>query len=134
MMRFFLTALLLPGLLSAAILPDTIGPWHRTATTQPALADRAVWDEYGLKEAETATYRNGAAAFTLTGWRLQDTTASLAAFDWQRPGDSRPSKAAPLAAETNDGLMWVHGQYLLLAAGHKPAAEELGAVDQALKI
>jgi hypothetical protein len=119
--------------MGAAILPNAIGSWHQTATAKPALSDHAVWDDYGLKAAETATYKNGSATFTLTAWQLADTTASLGAFDWQRPADSSPSKAAPLAAETKSDLMWVHGQYLLLAAGYKPDAQELGAVNQALK-
>ena len=132
-MRFFLPVLLLPGILGAAILPETVGPWQRAAVTQPALADRPVWDEYGLKEAETATYRNGTATLTLTAWRLQDTTGSLAAFQWQRPSNSQPSKLAPLSAETRDAFLWVEGQYLLLASGAKPTAEMIVAVDHALK-
>ena len=56
---------------------------------------------------------------------------------WQRsgkrPADSHASKLAPLAAETGNGLIWTHGQYLLSAAGHKPSTEELKAIDEALK-
>ena len=132
-MRFSLVSVLLPGLLGAAILPDTLGPWHRATSAQPALADRAVWDEYGFKEAETATYQNGAARFELTAWRLQDSTAALAIYQWQRPANSHASKLAPLAAETRDGLMWAQGQYVLLAAGYHPTAADIAAIGQALK-
>ena len=52
-MKLFLTALVLPILAGAAILPDTIGPYHRTATGQPTLTDSALWDEYGLKNFES---------------------------------------------------------------------------------
>lgn len=135
-MRLLLSALLLPGLCLAAappetILPDTIGPFHRTSTSQPALADRPVWDEYGLKEYEAAAYENGGARFTAAVYRLQDTTASLGAFDWQRPPKATPSKLANLAAETPDSLLLVHGNYLLSFQGYKPTADELAPLTQA---
>lgn len=84
-MKFFLS-LLLPVLASAAILPDTIGPYQRGAVSQPALADRSVWDEYGLKDCESVVYENGKAKLTAMAWQFQDTTGSMAAFDWQRAG------------------------------------------------
>ena len=124
-MRLLLATLLLPALAGAAILPDAIGDYHRSANSQPALSDQAVWDEYGLKESEAATYQSGAGKFTLTVWRLQDTTGALAAFQWQRPRESTPASGTMLAAETPTSLLAVHGNYLLAFAGYKPAAEEL---------
>src|SRR5690242_8040921 len=100
----FLTALLLPFLASAAILPDAVGPYHRGAVSQSAISDRAVWDEYGLKASEKAAYENGAETFTATAYRLQDPTGALAAFQWLRPPDATASTAAKLAAETKTGL------------------------------
>ena len=79
-MRVFLSALLLPGFLSAAILPDTIGEWHRSSSTQPTLTDRPVWSDYGLKDWQTATYQNGTRKATVSAWQLTDTTGSMAAF------------------------------------------------------
>ncbi|MBZ5724298.1 MAG: hypothetical protein LAP87_04815 [Acidobacteriia bacterium] len=132
-MKLSLAALFLPGLCLAAIWPENIGPYRRTATTAPALADRPVWNEYGLKEAETASYENGASGFTATAYRLNDTTGALAAFDWQRPAKSTASNAAPLAAETAAGLMLVHGNYLLSFAGYKPGRPDLDAVTESLR-
>jgi hypothetical protein len=123
-MKFF-AAFLLPLLASAAILPDTIGQFHRGATSQPAISDRAVWDEYGLKTSETASYENGADKFTATAYRLQDPTGALAAFDWLRPANSTPSPAAKLAVETKTGLWLVHGNYLLSFDGYKPSKADL---------
>ncbi|MGB7759000.1 MAG: DUF6599 family protein [Bryobacteraceae bacterium] len=131
-MRSLLALLSVPCLLSASILPETIGPAHRTGESQPTLTDRAVWDEYGLKAWETATYKSATASFTVTAWQLADPTAALAAFDWQRPEAAKPSKLAPLAATTRDGLLFAHGQYLLAFAGYLPAADELAALNQAL--
>ena len=132
-MHSFLALLAAPCLLAASVLPDTIGAAHRTGSSQPALADRAVWVEYGLKDWETATYQAGKASFTVTGWQLADPTAALAAFDWQRPENSTPSKLAPLAAATRDGLIFAQGQYVLAFAGHLPTADELAAVGKSLK-
>jgi hypothetical protein len=132
-MRSFLALLSVPCLLAASILPDAIGTAHRTGTSQPALTDRAVWDEYGLKAWEAATYKVGAAGFTVTAWQLGDPTAALAAFDWQRPSTAQPSNLAPLAATTPDGLLFVQGQYLLAFAGHRPPADQIAALANSLK-
>jgi hypothetical protein len=129
----FLAALLLPGLTLAALLPDTIGPYQRTSNSAPVLKDKQLWDEYGLKESETAAYAGGSDRFTLTAYRLQDSTSAMAAFQWQRPAASQPSQAAPLAAATPDSLLLVHGNYLLAFAGHKPSAAELETLYQDLK-
>ncbi len=129
----FLAALLVPGLALAALLPDTIGPYQRTSSSAPALQDKQLWDEYGLKESETAAYAEGAGRFTITAYRLQDSTGAMAAFEWQRPAASKPSQAASLAAETPDGLLLVRGNYLLAFAGHKPSAAELEPLYQSLK-
>ena len=132
-MRLFVLGFLIPALGLAAILPETLGSYHRTTATQPAVTDRQLWDEYGLKESETAQFENGADKFTATVYRLQDTTAALAAFQWQRPVKSTPSKAASLAAETDKSLLLTHGNYLLYFDGHKPDTGELAAVTEALQ-
>jgi hypothetical protein len=131
-MKRLLLALVVPVLCGAAILPDAIGPYHRTSTLQPVLQDRPLWIEYGYKGGESAVYEDGKSKFTATMWQLQDTTGSLAAFDWRRPVKATPSNAAKLAAETPDSLMVVHGNYLLSFEGYKPAKEELDAVTGAL--
>jgi hypothetical protein len=133
MMRLFVLGFLVPVLGLAAILPETIGPYHRTSTSEAAVADRTLWNEYGLKGSETANFENGDQKFTATAYRLQDSTAALGAFDWQQPAKSTPSKAASRAVETADSLMLVHGNYLLFFAGHKPDVGELDTVTQALR-
>src|SRR5207244_7148477 len=107
----------LPGLLSAAICPDTIGPFHRAGANPVKFQDRPIWDEYGLKESEAARYENGKETFTATGYRLQDTTGAMAAFQWQRPAQSTVSKLAAMAAETADAMLLVYGNYLLSFSG-----------------
>ncbi len=132
-MKFLLATLLLPVLAAAAIWPDAIGPYRKTSTPPTTVIDRPLWDEYGLKETETAIYDNSGKQFTATAWRLQDTTGALAAFDWQRNPKSVPSKVAALAAETSDTLLLVHGNYLLSFSGYKPTLPELDAVAAELR-
>jgi hypothetical protein len=131
-MRFFLTALFLPTLAAAALLPATVGPYRRGNTSKPSLSDQPIWTEYGLKSAETATYLNGSSKFTATVWQLQDTTGSMAAFEMTRPPSATPSTAAKQAAETPDSLLLVHGNYLLDFTGYKPSKEELDAITGSL--
>src|ERR1700735_5036162 len=98
-MKLF-ASLLVPFLAGAAILPDSIGAYHRTAVSQPALNGRDLWDEYGLHEYESAHYENGAAEFTAAAYQLQDSTGAMAAFNWQRPAKATVSHAGTYAAET----------------------------------
>jgi hypothetical protein len=123
-MKFFL-ALLVPLLCSAAILPDTLGPFRRSTTPVPKLSDRAVWDEYGLKEAESSTYVDENAHFTATVYRFVDTTGALAAFQWLSPAGATPSKVGDMAAESPTGLIVAYGNYLLSFEGYKPTTDEL---------
>ncbi len=124
--------LFVPVLASAAILPDTIGPYHRTAVSQPTLNGRELWDEYGLHDYESALYENGAAKFTATAYQLQDSTGAMAAFHWQRPANAKAFPAADYAAETTNGLMLVRGNYLLVFDGYKPTPAELSALGNSL--
>lgn len=127
-MKFLFAALLAPALCLGAIWPENVGAWKRAATMRATLFDRPIWDEYGLKESEAARYENGAGNFTATGYRLQETTGAMAAFDWQRPAKSTPSGLAPLAVDTGEGLLVLHGNYLLSFTGYKPDAGELGVL------
>jgi hypothetical protein len=132
-MKFLLTAILLPALAGAAILPDAIGAYQRGAVSKPALTDKPIWDEFGLKSSEIAVFQSGTGKFTVTAYQLQDTTGSLAAFEWQRPAAATPSTAAKMAVETPDSLLLVQGNYLLSFAGYKPSKEELDGLTGSLR-
>ncbi len=125
--------LLFPVLAGAAVWPDMFGAYQRTSDAAAKLNDPALWDELGLKDSETAVYQNGKARFTGTVYRLADTTAALAAFDWQRPKNAAPSTVAPLAAETSSALTLVRGNYLLVFDGYKPDPAELTPLLDSLK-
>jgi hypothetical protein len=131
-MHKILAVFLLPAALTAAILPETIGDFHRTGDSQSVLAqaldDHALWKEYGLQEAHAAEYRNGDSRFTLAVYRMLDSTGALGVFDWQRPAKATASQSAPMAADTADSLIVLQGNYVLFFQGRKPSAEELAAV------
>ncbi len=115
----FLMALLLPALAGAAVWPETIGAWKRASTAPAALTDRALWDEYGFKEGETARYESGGKSFTAEAWRFQDSTGALGAFDWQ-------------SGAAKNAMLTLEGNWVLSFSGYKPTAEELKAVAGAL--
>lgn len=126
--------LLLPALASAAIWPDALGPFHRvSAKVFVAQSDQALWDEYALREGETAAYEGDGQKFTATAWRFQDPTGALGAFEWLRPADSKPSPLARLAAETPAGSILTHGNYVLRFDGYHPAAPFLTTLVEGLK-
>jgi hypothetical protein len=131
-MKFF-AFLLLPALAGAAILPDAIGEFHRVSTSQPAIAARDLWDEYGLRDYESAAYENGPAKMTATAYQLQDSTGAMAAFDWLRPATAKISRAAAYAAETPARLLIVRGSYLLDFDGYKPTSAEIDALAGTLR-
>ena len=64
--------------LQAGIFPEQWWEYKRTSLTPVTPDDPMVWSEYGLQEAERATYDDGKVKFTATGWRLKDSTAALA--------------------------------------------------------
>ena len=105
-----------------------MGQRHGPVTVQ----DQKLWSEYGLQEAEQAEYMSGAEKFTATAYRLQDSTAALGAYDWQRPKNAKQSQLGPLAAETPEETILAHGNYLFIFQGYKPDALQLAALFQGL--
>src|SRR5580692_12771793 len=96
---FFLTALV-PVMASPAILPDTIGAWQKGApAAAPALNPR-VWDEYGLKDSETAPYAADGKKYEISAWRFADATGAWSAFTELVPKDARPIQVTDRGAET----------------------------------
>ena len=124
---FLLLALALPAM--PQILPERIGDSHLASKAPAPNTDPAIWNELGLEDSGKGTYEGPAGRYTLTLYRVQDPTAALAAFDWQRPPDAkRGTLAPPLAAETPDSLTVGSGNYLLIWNGHKATPEELNAI------
>jgi len=126
--------LLIPALTFAAIWPDALGTFHRiSAKPVTTTADQAIWDEYGLREAETAQYEGAGEKFTATAYRLQDPTGALGVFEWLRPAESKPSVLGKLGADTPTGSIIVHGNYVLKFEGYHPASPLLATLIEGLK-
>src|ERR1700685_1283458 len=82
--------LFLPSLLSAAILPDTIGDWKKGPASPAAVLNKKVWQEYGLQDSEPAEYTAGPTKYSISAWRFADATGSFSAFNQVRPPDAKP--------------------------------------------
>jgi hypothetical protein len=115
----------------AAVWPENFGPYQRVSDQRLSVSG-ALWSELGFRDGESAVYESGGKRMTASAWRLADSTAALAAFDWQRPADAKPSRVAGVAAETGDGLLIAEGNYLLRFDGGRPAAREIAGVLNAL--
>ncbi|MDQ6707933.1 MAG: hypothetical protein M3Z85_18395 [Acidobacteriota bacterium] len=114
---------LLPALAGAAMFPDTLGTAHRTASHPISVTDQALWAEYGLQDSEQASYEvepKSNAPYTVAGYRLQDPTGALAAYQWQVGGKSPAQTVARV------------GTYLLVFERHRPTSAELGALKGSL--
>jgi hypothetical protein len=116
----------------AGIWPDQFGPARRISAKPTTLSDQKLWSEYGFQESEQAQYEAGTDKFTATAYRLQDSTAALGAFQWQRPRNAKPSQLDKLAVETPAETMLAHGNYLFVFQGYKPTMADLDPLFQRL--
>jgi len=114
----------------AAILPGVIGPWNKVSSGPLEVkADRPLWDEYGLQEAEQGTYKKKGETLGVEAWRLTDSTAALAAFDLIRPASARPNPAldalTPQSALLDNGGLVALGNYLVRFEGAVPDPDSI---------
>jgi hypothetical protein len=128
MRRLVPAALLLASFCSAAILPDTIASWKRGEPSAAPVPEPKVWEEYGLQDAETVAYTDGARKFLVTAWRFNDATGAMAAYEEIRPADARPSQLMGLSAENSERQIVAAGNYLFLFKGARIKPEELSHV------
>jgi hypothetical protein len=127
-------ALLIPLVSAAAVWPDQLGAFRRVSDQSVAFqSNEAIWNEYGFQEGEEAHYEGAGEQFTAGAWRFQDSTGAMAAFEWLRLPDTKPSGIARLAAENANGAIIAHGNYVLVFVGYHPAAPFLVTVIQGLK-
>jgi hypothetical protein len=113
--------LLLPGLANAAIFPDQIGPYQKSAPKTLGIPDQALYDEYGLESTEAAEYAApDQKHFSASGWRLHDSTGALALFQSRRPPGAVAADFAPLAVKTSDGIIFAFGNYVFQFTGAYP--------------
>ena len=109
---------LLTGAAQAAIFPDHLGTYERSAPKTIGVPDKELYDEYGLEATESAEYTSpDKKPISVTAWRLHDSTGALALFDSRRPPGATPSDFAQLAVHTSDGTIFVFGNYVFQFTG-----------------
>ena len=62
---WILVAFALSVSLHAATLPDNFDGYRKGQSSPAVLADKAVWDEFGLKDSEQASYTGAGRTFTV---------------------------------------------------------------------
>jgi hypothetical protein len=124
----FLLPVILASICQAAILPDTIGTWQKGQAVNAAVPEPKVWTEYGLQDAESAPYTDGARKFSISAWRFNDATGSMAAFYEIRPADAHVAPLMGLSAENAVEQIVSAGNYLFLFRGYQIKPEELSHV------
>lgn len=110
--------------------PDRFGGFTRTGVAPAApSADRAIWDECGLDDAERANFTSAKGGkLTATAWKFRDSTGAFAAFYWQIAPDAKPSALGKLAAEVGSDVWLASGNYLFLFSGARPEDADLKAL------
>ena len=123
------TLFLFGSVTQAAIFPDHLGAYQKSAPKTIGIPDKELYDEYGLEATEAAEYNTpDKKHFSATAWRLHDSTGALALFDNRRPPGATPSDFAQLAAHTSDGIIFVFGNYVFQFTGgmlDQPTLNEL---------
>ena len=113
--------LLLAVSVQAAIFPDQIGLYQKSAPKTIGIPDQALYDEYGLEATEAADYSSpDKKNFSAVAWRLHDSTGALALFQFRRPSGAVAADFAPLAVKTSDGIIFAYGNYVFQFTGAYP--------------
>lgn len=116
-------------ILLAAIWPENLEPYNRTAVEpRPVGENQSVWQEYGLEEAETATYERpgGARKLAFTAWKFKDSTGAMSAYRWLAPADSQPVKNVRYSARNAQATLASYGNYVVRFEGYRPSSGEIG--------
>src|ERR1700676_5123798 len=110
----------------AAIFPDQIGPYQKSAPKTIGIPDQPLYEEYGLEDTEAAEFTApNQKHFSAVGWRLHDSTGALALFQFRRPPVAVSADIAPLAVRTLDGVIFAFGTYVFQFTGDYPDPSSL---------
>ncbi|MCX6585984.1 MAG: hypothetical protein NTX13_05330 [Acidobacteria bacterium] len=131
----------LAGTLSAALLPEGLELHARKSATPLTAPDPALWREYGFQEGESAIYEGRGRpnekgvtgpvkSFTVSAWRLRDSTAALAVWQILRPADAQPAPdaATKVAARAGAQTLLAYGNYVLRFDGYQPEHDTIHQV------
>lgn len=104
---------------SGGILPEQLGKDKRGPVKTETVTD-PVLQEYGFDAGESASFGK----LSITALRFHDSTGAMAAFQYERPADAKPSKQDKLAAVAGGITFALHGNYLFQFAGGEPTDEQ----------
>jgi|SRR5579864_992546 len=105
---------------TAAIFPDQLGDFKKGPVTTVSVADKALYEEYGLDATELVEYTAGDKRLTASAWRMRDTTGAMALFEARRPSGSIPMNGIKFGARASDGMIFVYGNYVFQLTGDVP--------------
>ena len=117
-----LSLLLLGGVpTGGAVLPSIVGGWGATVREQAlpdslerlAGQDAALLRECGILAAERATYSGARGQFTVTLYRMRDSTASYAAYTLLRGVEMSPSDLTEKSSVSRDRVLALVGNLLV---------------------
>jgi hypothetical protein len=122
---WMLAAVLVTSAAQAAIFPEAFTTFTRGKVTPLEAPDKELYKEYGFVEAEKAEYSGGGKTFTISGWKVKDSTGAMALWQLRRPADAQPSKIARLAVTTPNGLVTAYGNFVFEYQGYTPSSDDL---------
>jgi hypothetical protein len=96
-------------------------------------ADPDLYRELGFQEAEKAAYSSATGNFTITGWKLRDSTGALALYEGLRPANARLARLAQLSSTTPNGAIVAYGNFVFEYSGVTPAKDQVDALLVQLK-
>lgn len=110
-----------------AVWPPALDDYRRVsaAAWTPPEAEKAVWAEYGLEEAEKAVFESKGRRLEAVAYRLKDSTAAIAAFQWRQPEGGQAIRKLDFGVWLGRRSAGAFGNYLLqFEGGYRPSGDE----------
>ncbi len=98
------------------------------STLLSAVADDALWREYGLIHSQTS--KRG--KLNVTTYEMKDLTGALAAWEWLRSPNAQTCDLAPFCTRDGDRTVVADDNYVLVFEGGLPRKADIDAVSEGL--
>jgi hypothetical protein len=114
------------------IWPEKWREHQRATVTVVTPAEPRLWAELAGEAAEKAIFDSPIGRFSGTAYRLKDSTAALAWYEYLRPENAVPARGAATVSTTPGGEFVAHENYVLVFSGWRPLDKELEALYKVL--
>lgn len=119
--------------IAVTVSGETVWPekWRehvREKAAPVAIGDAQLWAEYSGEAAEKAVYNSPVGRFSATAYRLKDSTAALAWYEFLRPENAVPVRDTPWASTTPGAQFVLHQNYVFVFEGWRPLGKEMQAL------